>query len=123
MSDELEKDSNLNKHKARPINQITVPLEWYVPDTVKNVYADNFIAQTRMRDFILSFFDTQIPPFSGKDEQNREYLEGLKFIRAECVGRITVAIEMVPDIIKALQTTYDRYLATARTEEEEKNDA
>ena len=120
MSDELEKDSDLNAQKVRPFNQVTIPLEWYVPDTMKSVYADNFIAQPRMRDFVLSFFDTQIPPFSGTDEQSREYLENLKSVRAECVGRITVAIEMVPDIIKALQTTYNRHLAS-KAEQEESN--
>lgn len=112
MSDEFETNSSNDKQQAQPFEQFAVSLEWHVPDNIRNVYADQFIVQARTRDFILSFFDTQVPPFSGNDEQNRIFLESVKSVRAECVGKIIVAPEMVPDIIKALQLTYDRHIAS-----------
>lgn len=97
---------------AQPFKQVSVPLDWHIPDSIKNVYSDQFMVQARTRDFILSFFDTQMPPFSGTDEQNQAFIESVKSVRAECVGRIIVAPDMVPDIINALQMTYDRHIAS-----------
>jgi hypothetical protein len=113
MSENEREESHQGEDQgAQPFKQVAVPLDWYIPDSIKNVYSDQLMVQARARDFILSFFDTQIPPFSGTIEQNQAFIESVKSVRAECVGRIIVAPDMIPDIIQALQTAYDRHLST-----------
>ncbi len=94
--------------------QISLPLEWHMPENVSSRYADNFIVQGRKNDFVLSFFESFIPPFVGTPEETLAFLEKITSIHAECVGRIVVSPEMIPDIIKALQSTYDGYLAAKK---------
>ncbi|SRR5258708_37842772 len=109
------------KEREEPIpQQILVPVEWYVPDNIKNAYADNVTAQPRRHDIIISFFETQPPVLGGNAEQNRALLEKLPAIRAECVGKVVVAAELIPDIINVLQIAYNGYLAT-KTNEESRN--
>jgi hypothetical protein len=89
--------------------QITFPLEWHIPESMSSRYADNIIVQPRKYDVIISFFETQPPPLGGTPEQNRSFLEKLGSIRAECVAKIVVAPDLLPDIIKALQRGYEAY--------------
>lgn len=102
------------KSEQQAIQQIAIPLEWHVSEQIKSSYADNVIVQTRKHDSIISFFETQLPPFAGTEDENRAFLEKLDSVRAECVGRIIVAPELLPEIIKALQIAYDSYLLTER---------
>jgi hypothetical protein len=95
--------------EAKSEQQVIIPLEWHIPEHIKSSYADNIIVQTRKNDNIISFFETQLPPFAGTDEENRAFLEKLDSVRAECVARIIVAPELLPEIIKALQIAYDGY--------------
>lgn len=104
-----------NKQENVP-QHIAVPIEWHVSESIKNQYADNVVVQARRHDLIISFFETQLPPFGGSPEETRTFLEQLGSIRAECVGRIIVAPELMPEIIQALQTGYDGYLLTKAAE-------
>lgn len=101
------------------LQSVALPLEWHVSEHIKSQYADNIVVQARKHDFIVSFFETQLPPFAGSPEETRAFLEQLGSIRAECVGRVTVAPEMMPEIILALQTAYNGYLLTKSTEDTE----
>jgi len=51
-------------------------------------------------------------PLGGTPEQNRAFLETLSSIRAECIAKIVVSPELLPDIVKALQIGYEEYLLT-----------
>ena len=104
-----------NRERQLP-QPVEIPVEWHIGDQIKSNYADNVVVQARKHDIIISFFETQLPPFGGTPEDNRTFLETLSSIRAECIGRIVVAPELVPEIIKALQTGYDGYLSSKSTE-------
>jgi len=108
--------SEVEQGKPSPL-QITLPVEWHVPDHISSRYADNVIIQSRKHDIILSFFESQPPPLGGTPEQNRAVLEALSSIRAECIGKIVVAPELVPDIINALQVAYEGYLSAKNGKE------
>jgi hypothetical protein len=99
------------------LQQITIPLEWHVPDHISSRYADNVIVQPRKHDIIISFFESQPPLLGGTPEQNRAFLETLSSIRAECIGKIVVVPELLPDIIKALQRGYEGYLSAKDAKE------
>ncbi len=100
---------------------VTLPIEWYVPDTIHNQYVNNVIVQPGQYEITLFFFETRIPPYIGSPEANREYLLKQGTVRFECVSKMTVAPQMVPEIIKALQTGLDNYNASKASEEREAN--
>lgn len=86
-------------------------MDFHIPEHVGSQYADNIGVQARKHDTVISFFETQLPPFIGTPEENRALLEKPGSIRTNCVGRIIIAADLLPEIMKALQTTYDGYLA------------
>src|SRR6266849_1855655 len=98
---------------------IMLPIDLHVPDTLHNQYVHNVIVQPGQHEITLFFFETQIPPFIGSPEANREYLLKQGSIRFECISKMTVAPELVPEIIKALQTGLDNYNASKANEEGE----
>lgn len=106
-----------DKQERQLLQPVELPVEWHIPEYMKSSYADNVVVQARKHDLIISFFETQLPPFAGTPEENRAFFEKLSSIRAECVGRIIVAPELVPEIIKALQEGYEGYLLTQSVEE------
>jgi len=60
--------SKADQDKQSP-QQITIPLEWHVPDHISSRYADNVVVQPRKHDIIISFFESQPPPlgaFTGR---------------------------------------------------------
>jgi len=99
------------EHEKQAPQQISLRLDFHIPEHIKSQYADNVLVQAKTHDATISFFETQFPPLTGTSEENRAVLEKLGSIRADCVGRIVVAADLLPEIIKALQTTYDEYLA------------
>ncbi len=104
MSDEIEQEKHTPQH-------IAVSVAWHVSEQISSRYADNVVVQAKKHDATISFFEVQIPPFVGTPDETREFLEKLGTVRAECVGRIVVSVDLLPEIIKALQTTYDGHLA------------
>ena len=101
--------------------RITLPIEWHVPDSMQNKYAHDIIVQHGKYEITLFFFESQIPPYAGSPETYREYLQKRGSIRFECVGKMTVAPQLVPEIIKALQRGLDNYNAAQADEEREAN--
>ena len=107
-------------NKERELAQeVTLPVEWHVPDNVQNRYAHHVLVQPGKHEITLFFFETQIPPFVGPPELHREYLLKQGSVRFECVGKMTVAPQLVPEIIKALEEGMDNYNAASANEERE----
>lgn len=102
-------EANQDEHVA---TEITLPIEWHIPDNIQSRYATNVIVQPGQFEFIISFFEAQLPIIMGQPEENRATLEQIGSIRAECVGKIIVAAEQLPVIITALQTTLEAYRAS-----------
>jgi hypothetical protein len=95
---------------------INIPVNWDIPEGFPSPYASNMFAQAGEYEIILSFFQAKLPLLTGTPEENKAKLEGLESIPAECVSRIIVNPELVPKIIKALQTTYNAYTAVKLNE-------
>ncbi|GAC1391194.1 MAG: hypothetical protein NVSMB38_10970 [Ktedonobacteraceae bacterium] len=107
----------MNEEVQKQSREITLPIEWHVPDTIQNRYVHNVLIQPGKYELALFFFETQIPPFAGTPEENREYLLKKGSIRSECIAKLTVAPEMASQIIKALQEGLENY-SQARANEE-----
>ena len=95
---------------------VMLPINLHVPDTIHNQYVHHVIVQPGQNEITLFFFETHIPPYIGSPEANREYL--LKqSVRFECISKLVVAPQLVPEIIKALQVGLDNYNAREANEE------
>jgi hypothetical protein len=92
--------------KESSIQEIEVPIEWYVPESLVSRYATNMIVQHSEHEFILSFFDT--PPPLILWEAKVEDLEGIKSIRATCVAQIIVAKGRMQRFLDAMQDNLKR---------------
>jgi hypothetical protein len=103
---------------------INLNIDWHVPETMHAQYAHNVAVQPGTHEVTLFFFETQIPPFIGTPEENKEYLQEKGFVRFECVSKIIVAPQLIPEIIKALQVGLDNYNAVnAERERVAKNES
>jgi hypothetical protein len=97
---------------------VNVPVSLHVPEDLQSHYSHNVIVQPGQRELTLFFFETQVPPFFGTPAENSKYLleQGVRFT---CVSKIIVAPDLVPEIIKAMQTGLDNYNASKANEERE----
>lgn len=111
----------MSKAEQEQPQEITLPVEWHVPDTIQNRYVHNMLVQPGKHEITLFFFETQIPPFSGSPEFYREYLLKQGSVRFECVGKMTVAPQLIPEIIKALEEGLDTYNTFNASDEREAN--
>ena len=108
------------EQENQPPQGVTLPVEWHVPETIHNQYIHNVIVQPGQNEITLFFFETHIPPYIGSPEANRELLQK-QSIRFECVSKLIVAPQLVPEIIKALHTGLDNYNVSKASEEREAN--
>jgi hypothetical protein len=111
----------MNEAEQEQPLEISLPIEWHVPDSIQNRYVHNVLVQPGKYEITLFFFETQIPPFAGPAEANREFLLKQGSVRFECISKLTVAPQLVPEIIKALQTGLDSYNASKENEEREES--
>ena len=100
--------ANAQENEQRPQN-VSLPIEWHISESIQSRYSTNIVVQSGQHEFTLSFFETQIPLLAGNPSENRDSLEKLGVIRAECVGRIIVAAEQMPGIIATLQASLEAY--------------
>lgn len=106
----------MREEQQQPPQEKLVRVEWHVPDNIISQYANNVFVQQGQYEFVISFFETQLPMILGTPEENRAQLMQLESVRAECVARIVVAPDLVKQIIQALQTSLDKSQATKREE-------
>ena len=104
MSDETEQEQ-------QPSDNITLSVDWHFPEGLQSRYANNVLVQNGQFEFIISFFEMQLPMLFGSLEENKAKLEEMESIRAECVSKIIVSPEVMPALVSALQTELDKYLA------------
>ena len=105
--------------KNRPGKNISLPIEWHIPEGMQSRYATNAIAQAGNSEITLAFFEAQLPILLGQPEENEEALKKIGSIRAECVGRIIVSPETAQSFVNALQTSIDAYHVSKALQEKE----
>ncbi len=107
------------EQEGQSLQGVTLPVAVHVSENIHNQYVHNVIVQPGQHEITLFFFETHIPPFVGSPEANREYLLQAGPVRFECVSKLVVAPQLVPEIIKALQVGLDNYNAPKANEERE----
>jgi hypothetical protein len=102
MSEETEQEQQQS-------DGITLSVDWHFPEGLLSRYANNVIVQAGQYDFVISFFEMQLPALLGPPEENIAKLKEMGKVRAECVSKIIISPELVQGLIDALQTELVRF--------------
>ena len=86
-----------------------VPVEWHYPEELLSRYATNMIVQHSDHEFVIQFFEVLPPLVLGTPEEQKVQLGGIKSVRAECVARVIVAPERMPEFVRVLQDNLEKY--------------
>src|SRR5690348_3816812 len=90
-------------------HEITLSVDLHIPDNIQSRYTNNILVQFGQFEFNIFFFEMQLPLLSGSPEENKAKLESLGAVQAQCVSKVVLSPELVPGLIKALQTELDKY--------------
>jgi hypothetical protein len=82
---------------------IPVPIEWCISDNIISRYATNMVIQKAEHEYILSFFETRPPILLGSPEEIKAQAQSIKSVKAECISRIIISEERMPEFVKVLQ--------------------
>ncbi len=104
MSEETE-----TEQEQQQSEEITLSVDWHFPEGLQSRYANNMLTQAGQHEFVISFFEMQLPILLGSPEENRAKLKEMGVIHAECVSKIIVPPELVQGFINSLQIELDRF--------------
>jgi hypothetical protein len=76
--------------------QISKPIKWIFPDSIRTDHATHLIVQQQGTEFTLLFFEVRTPIFMGTPEEQVAAMQQLKNVEAICVSRIVMSLENVP---------------------------
>lgn len=95
---------------------IQLPLEWHVSPDVVSRYATNMVIQVGANEFILSFFEAIPPVMIFTPEEQGGQISQVRSVRAECVARLIVAAEKMPEFVRVLSAAVAKSLQTKEAE-------
>lgn len=101
--------SEQTEPEQRESEGITLSVDWHFPEGLQSRYANNMLVQTGEHEFVISFFEMQLPTLLGSPEENQTKLKEMGTIKAECVSKIIVSPGVVQGFIDALQTELDKF--------------
>ena len=102
MSEETEQEQQQS-------DEITLSVDWHFPEGLQSRYANNVLVQIGQYEFVISFFEMQLPALLGSPQENKAKLKEMRTIQAECVSKIIMPPELVQGLIDALQTELDKF--------------
>lgn len=88
---------------------IILPIEWHYPEGLVSRYATNIVVQHTDQEFIISFFEVLPPVVLGSPEEQKAKTEQIKSVRGECVARIIISVDRMPEFVEALQNNLEKY--------------
>lgn len=88
---------------------VLLPIEWHISEEVTTKYATNLVIQHTEHEFIISFFEIYPPVLLGPPEGQKLQAEMIDTVRAECVARIVVASDRMPEFVRVLQDNLGTY--------------
>jgi len=88
---------------------IKKPLEFVMPDSVLNRFANYTVVQHESDAFTLSFFEIQKPPILGSEEERMKAAKALPAVPAVCVARIVVTPSHFKNLLDAMQANFEKH--------------
>lgn len=83
-----------------------VAIDFYVPEEMLAIYSDTALVQHTQNEFIISFFQVPRPYLADP-----EAVKKIKSLKARCVSRIVVSPNQMQQLLEALTTNYEKYMA------------
>ena len=96
-----------------------VPIEWHIPEEMTPRYATNFVIQFTGHEFVLSFFEVRPPIVLGSPEEQKEQLENLGSVRANCIAQIVLSPTRMVDFVDLLNRHQERTTLQLSPDDEE----
>lgn len=103
--------------------QISIPLNWIVPESLDTTHATNLVIQQRGTEFTLLFFEARPPLFTGTPEEQAQKYQNLKSMDAVCVSRIVVSIENMQEMLQGMIGSINQFQEMVKRMQEQNNDA
>jgi len=95
--------------------QVSVPMEWVVPENIKPEYASDLVVQSLSDVFQIYFFQVNPPFIIGTQEEKLQQLTNLDSVKANCVSRLIVTPSKLEEFIDTMKSQLDKY----KSQEEE----
>jgi hypothetical protein len=100
------------KKRAETPNIVPLSIEWHVSEEILSRYTTHLVVQCTEQECTVSFFEIKAPILLGQtQEEIAQKAKELKSIRAECVSRIVIPLNKVPEFIGAMKESYDKRMA------------
>ncbi len=93
------------KTVAKNESERNIPIVWHVPEDLISRYATNMIVQMTENEFVISFYELPPPIIIDPIKD----LENLNSVAAECVARIIVAGNKMPEFVEVLSRQVAAY--------------
>jgi len=87
--------------------QVTIPVEFYLPENVPTYYSDSATIIHSAHEFVVSFLLTEFPLAISKED-----LERVELIKRRCVVRVIQSPAQFQSLVTAMQNNLDKYLAS-----------
>lgn len=97
--------------------ELTLGLNWRIPDTIVSRYATNMLIQEAANEYIIMFFEAHPPVILTHADLERQRTKRPP-VDAECVARIIVARDRLQHFIDVWQRILDRSNVLEESEEE-----
>ncbi len=91
--------------------QIELPVSFDPGKDVVTRYATNLVVQHTEHEFVISFYEAEIPPLLGSPEENKARLQRLGEVQTKCVARVVVAPGRMAEFVKVLEANLQKFQA------------
>jgi len=92
-----------------------IPLKFEFSDNIRSNFVTNMIVQNQFDYFTISFFETSVPPILGDtDDQKKEVLESIDYVKARCVSKLIVTPEKMKTFIDVMNKNYSDFIESKK---------
>ncbi len=102
--------------KKSIVQKKELPLEWHIPENIPVRYATNLVIQRLENEYLISFFEVLPPILLGTPEEIGEKLGTLNSVRANCVAKIIVSANKMPEFVSVMQRNLEKAITQSAPE-------
>lgn len=104
-------------------SQASKPVKWIGYESIRTEHATNLVVQQHGNEFILYFFEVQLPFTTGSPSEQLAQLEEISHIEAKCVAKVVMSIPNGLDAGKVLMEQLGNVYKSMNNIKEGKRDA
>jgi pentose-5-phosphate-3-epimerase len=101
--------------------QISLPINWTIPDSIRTDHATHLVVQQQGTEFIFYFFEAEAPFIVGTVEEQAEIYKNLKEVKAKCVSKIVMSAENAGQAANGLIDSLNKFNTLMMTVKGEEN--